>query len=125
MGESFPATWEENTMIKQALDIFDANPDTATATAAKDSAGDKRYNWGLRLATAGYYPEKEGEEQLNNLLNNAVPSYMGAVVRFAKGEYNAMCTRNHNFSNRDQKSFIKVTGKSGKISGTIASSGGV
>jgi len=107
MGESFPATWEENTIFKNALSFWDPNPETRTTTAAADAAGNKAKNWALRMATVGMYPE-DTDTELNNLLNNAKASYMGGVFRFKKGTYNAMCTRNHNFSNRDQRAFIKV-----------------
>ena len=52
-----------------------------------------------RAATSG---------ELQDLLNNAHASYGGMVMQFAKGVYNLMCTRNHNFSNRDQKAHLVV-----------------
>eukprot|EP00051_Salpingoeca_urceolata_P010126 m.123467 g.123467 ORF g.123467 m.123467 type:complete len:798 (-) comp16588_c0_seq2:470-2863(-) len=76
--------------------------------------------WQLRMASAGYYSSFDGtgensmakreqrNEQLNNLLNNANPSFKGGLFRFKRGEYNYMCTRNHNFSNRDQKGTLIV-----------------
>jgi len=44
------------------------------------------------------------------LLNDAHASYAGQVLQFNQGHYNFMCTRNNNFSNRDQKGVLIVTG---------------
>lgn len=43
------------------------------------------------------------------LLNNAPATFKGAVLRFSPMVANYMCTRNHNFSNRDQKGHLVVT----------------
>ena len=42
------------------------------------------------------------------MLNNAPASFMGGVMQFSRGTYNYMNTRNHNFSNRDQKGALIV-----------------
>jgi len=78
------------------------------------------------MATAGYYkgygwnaaetemvsvPRSGGtpaDNQLNVLLNNAPAAYPGGLFRFRRGRYNYMCTRNHNFSNRDQRGHLIV-----------------
>lgn len=88
-------------------------------------------SWAVRMATAGYYngydedhdadksgytsaarPEQFNNDaantQVNNLLNNAPASFMGGVMQFSRGTYNYMNTRNHNFSNRDQKGALIV-----------------
>ena len=74
----------------------------------------------LNMMSAGYYtcvssddcPDRsesvDRKTQLNNLLNNAPASYAGAVVRFKKGTYYYMCTRNNNFTNRSQKGTLIV-----------------
>jgi hypothetical protein len=68
----------------------------------------------LSMASSGYYdsmslcrasPKKTA---LNVLLNNAPASYRGMLLRFAPGEYYYMCTRNNNFSNRNQKGRLVV-----------------
>ncbi|XP_046852048.1 protein DD3-3-like [Xenia sp. Carnegie-2017] len=68
----------------------------------------------LSMASSGYYnsmslchasPKKTA---LNELLNNAPASYRGMLLRFAPGEYYYMCTRNNNFSNRNQKGRLIV-----------------
>lgn len=80
-------------------------------------------NLAVTMASAGYYrcvkksdcPEAEHNNyivetktKMNNLLNNAPASFQGAVLRFQRGTYHYMSTRNNNFSNRSQKSTITV-----------------
>ena len=46
---------------------------------------------------------------LNPKLNNAPASFGGNIVRFkSPSTHHFLCTRNNNFSNRAQKSHIKV-----------------
>ena len=45
---------------------------------------------------------------LNNLLNNAPASFEGAVLRFPRGTYHYICSRNNNFTNRSQKGRLVV-----------------
>ena len=51
---------------------------------------------------------------LNNLLNNAPASYRGMLLKFKPGNYYYMCTRNNNFSNRNQKGRLTVHDAGGK-----------
>lgn len=81
-----------------------------------------RESWALRMATVGYYDTMDcsattnfavndlssGRDRLNNLLDNAFASYAGGVFKFSRGTYHYMCTRNNNFSNRDQKGKLLV-----------------
>ena len=69
------------------------------------------------MASSGYYSSVQcyhtkactrQKQALNNLLNNAPASYHGMLLRFAPGEYYYMCTRNNNFSNRNQKGRLVV-----------------
>ena len=67
----------------------------------------------LSMASSGYYSSaKQYAEKaaLNNELNNAPASYRGMLLKFAPGSYYYMCTRNNNFSNRNQKGrlFVRV-----------------
>lgn len=126
-GESFPATWEENTIFKNMLDALDADEEHSHFISTQLDRGrsweDVKQNWALRMATSGFYrsynyrdisgqldPNSiEGREsRLNPLLDNAPASYIGGIFRFSRGTYNYMCTRNHNFSNRDQKGHLIV-----------------
>jgi len=50
----------------------------------------------------------DNETPLQELLNDAPASFPGAVMQFKRGTYNYMNTRNHNFSNRDQKGHLIV-----------------
>ncbi|XP_072175305.1 protein DD3-3-like [Diadema setosum] len=72
----------------------------------------------INMASSGYYECKaqatcggesvQAKNQLNNLLNNASPSYEGALIQFPTGTHHYMSTRNNNFSNRSQKGMLKV-----------------
>ena len=70
----------------------------------------------LAFATAGYYhcftgctESVDSKNEMNNLLNNAPASFRGALVRFQRGVYHYICSRNNNFTNRSQKGTITVT----------------
>ena len=69
----------------------------------------------LSMASSGYYnsmtlckasPKKT--KVFSDELNNVPASYRGMVLRFAPGSYYYMCTRNNNFSNRNQKGRLIV-----------------
>ena len=47
--------------------------------------------------------------RLQKLLNNASPSFTGAVMKFKTGTYHYICSRNNNFTNRSQKGMLTVT----------------
>ena len=80
----------------------------------------------LSMATSGYYDSitfcqasPTSNKMLDALLNNAPASYPGVLLRFAPGTYYYMCTRNNNFSNRNQKGRIHVYTKgNGILNGT-------
>eukprot|EP00056_Hartaetosiga_gracilis_P022713 m.32523 g.32523 ORF g.32523 m.32523 type:complete len:769 (+) comp9789_c0_seq1:45-2351(+) len=135
-GESYPATWEENTIFKNMVDALDGYIPQPTdiggvehhTSVVSDRGRDwdeVRQSWALRMASVGFYRSFDyktsggdddpnsivgREDELNPLLDNAPASYAGGVFRFAEGVYNYMCTRNHNFSNRDQKGHLIVEG---------------
>ena len=50
----------------------------------------------------------QSREPLQKQLNNAPASFLGNVMKFTKGKYFYMSTRNNNFSNRAQKGSINV-----------------
>ena len=65
----------------------------------------------LSMASSGYYSNVKQyakKEALNNELDNAPASYRGMLLKFAPGRYYYMCTRNNNFSNRNQKGRLFV-----------------
>eukprot|EP00049_Salpingoeca_infusionum_P009366 m.156112 g.156112 ORF g.156112 m.156112 type:complete len:746 (-) comp14313_c0_seq4:1450-3687(-) len=124
-GESYPATWEENTMFANMLDAVDADDQKDFVMSLRKDTGKPwasvKRNWALRMATAGFYHSYNDEgdanslvsrtedgTKLNVLLDNAPASFRGGVFKFSRGVYNYMCTRNHNFSNRDQKGHLIV-----------------
>lgn len=122
-GGSFPAPWEENTMFKNLLNAYALEPDNRDDDVGK-SWEEIKQNWAIRMATANYYlgydkatnkyetsdvtAGARAGDKLQVLLNNAPASFPGGVMQFKKGTYNYMCTRNHNFSNRDQKGHLVV-----------------
>lgn len=123
-GSSFPAPWSRSTLFKGMVDAYAAeNIIQEEDMTASTSWEQVKANWGVRMATSGYYkgyvrndangrmesdPREAGNNNLQVLLNNAPASYPGGLFRFSKGRYNYMCTRNHNFSNRDQKGHLIV-----------------
>ena len=61
----------------------------------------------VKSATCDQSLEVVGE--MDPLLNNAPASFQGAMFQVIKpGEYNYMCSRNNNFSNRSQKGTIII-----------------
>lgn len=124
-GGSFPAPWAQNTLFKNLEDAMSPEKMIQDEDAANAVSWDKvKENWSVRMATAGYYKgysvaagdatgemaavPRDSTAALNVLLNNAPASYPGGLFRFKKGRYNYMCTRNHNFSNRDQRGHLIV-----------------
>jgi hypothetical protein len=79
-----------------------------------DHAGNPYVTWqdcAISAATAGYFRTiGAATDTLNVLLNNAPASYVGGVLMNVQtaGEYNYMCTRNNNFSNRSQKGVLII-----------------
>jgi len=69
-------------------------------------------NCALEMATAGYYrnpSEMKTKPALSVLLNNANAAFRGMIMKPEKaGEYNFICTRNNNFSNRSEKGVFIV-----------------
>ncbi|KAK3607200.1 hypothetical protein CHS0354_008884 [Potamilus streckersoni] len=113
LNDNFPLPFESTTMWNNADVMW--IPYYAPGITADKLA--------LNMASAGYYRcvttsrcfEKDNQNhivetktKLQNQLNNAPASYEGAVLRFRKGIYHYMCTRNNNFSNRSQKGTITV-----------------
>jgi len=107
--------------------------DKTTEVEKKKCFESLKRSWAVRMATAGFYNgfdldevikgEGNGYQQavrpagigmlastgeVNDLLNNAPASFPGGVFQFSRGTYNYMNTRNHNFSNRDQKGHLVV-----------------
>ena len=81
-----------------------------------DTNGMAIKNLEIQMASSGYYECIDDCEEsimkkpkLQNQLNNAPASYHGNMVKFNSEEiHHFMSTRNNNFSNRAQKSNIKI-----------------
>jgi len=65
----------------------------------------------LTLATSGQFRAvSQVDITFDPLLNDAPASLIGGIVlKVQAGEYNYMCTRNNNFSNRSQKGVLIVS----------------
>ncbi|XP_064604875.1 protein DD3-3-like [Liolophura sinensis] len=109
MNENYPMPFE-NSNLWTGAEIF-WHHKGIMGVSAKDLA--------VSMATSGYYScvkrttcggdSAEGTAvKVDKLLNNAPASYEGAVVRFTRGTYHYMCTRNNNYTNRSQKGTIIV-----------------
>ena len=90
------------TMFANAEIVLSSDPETNT-----------KEDLILSMASSGYCNSKavcQGRKKaaFNNELNNAPASYRGMLLRFAPGSYYYMCTRNNNFSNRNQKGRLVV-----------------
>eukprot|EP00052_Salpingoeca_macrocollata_P005045 m.45054 g.45054 ORF g.45054 m.45054 type:complete len:771 (-) comp14625_c0_seq1:345-2657(-) len=120
-ASSFPLPQENNTMftaLKDAMDFLNPIRSSSVDARCATSLQDVGNNWMLRMASVGYYSSFDCPSdptslvatttELNNLLNNAPASYAGGIFQFRYGDYAYMCTRNHNFSNRDQKGVLRV-----------------
>ena len=75
---------------------------------------------GVVLASSGYYECESGcknrpgaKRTMDDELDNAPASFPGLLVQMRPGDYQYMCTRNNNFSNRSEKGTISVKAKSG------------
>ena len=108
--DNIPVPWEMSKLFKNARVYWTSHP-THDKPKPEDMA--------VMYASSGYYAclEKQSsckgqsvEEKaaMNNLLNNAPPSFAGALLSFKPGVYYYMCTRNNNFSNRSQKGMLIV-----------------
>ena len=94
-------------MFKTASTIW--LPDGVSEGSAADLA--------VYFASSGYYQcvradscgeSVQDKTALNELLNNAPASFEGAVLRFQRGTYHYICSRNNNFTNRSQKGRLIV-----------------
>jgi len=104
--------------ITSVVDFF-ANADCyRTYTGAKVNSGPNLQDKDCQayLLSAGFYQKMQDvgkgnqNDQLNVLLNNTPASMRGMTVcPKKKGTYDFTCTRNNNFSNRDQKLTIVVS----------------
>ncbi|KAL4227006.1 hypothetical protein ACF0H5_014982 [Mactra antiquata] len=116
LNDNIPLPYEQTTMWKNAQVVWIYHG--KTDISSKDLA--------LNMASSGYYrcfkkascPEKDHTNfivetkttPLQNQLNNAPASYMGALLRFKKGTYYYMNSRNNNFTNRSNKGALHVVG---------------
>lgn len=132
-GSYFPKPVSKSTLFRNMRDAYPAERIYHDEDAGK-SWEDYKTNLQIRAATAGYlkgynkvtrvYEASKASENNNNqgqgnlnsdvddfnvLLNNAPASFPGFLAKFSPGSYNYICTRNNNFSNRDQKGHLHIT----------------
>jgi len=117
MANSFPTTYEDSALFKNLIDVWPMDEENIDAINENDKNGNRNFHWSMRMATVGFFPEKlyaaekanQEAPEFNELLDNTRASYNAGVFRFSAGKYHALCSRNNNFSNRDQKLFIEVS----------------
>ena len=107
---NFPVPWENTTLFKHAELVWASFTDNPSLLSSEDVA--------TAFASSGYYKCVEAttctdsvhsKAALQQLLNNASPSFEGAILRFTRqGTYHYICSRNNNFSNRSQKGHLTV-----------------
>ena len=96
--------------------------DRATVIDAPDSNGFAKTKSGadiaIAMATAGYFKRAQDvpspfkvagcNDQQAEQLDCYPPSYTGLLLQLVPGRYYYMCSRNNNFTNRNQKASILV-----------------
>ena len=101
---NYPLPWENATLFK------DAEVTWATFADDPNNPGLSAQDVATAFASSGYYccvvaatcgESVETKATLQQLLNNASPSFEGAILRFTReGTYHYICSRNNNFTNR-------------------------
>lgn len=104
--------------VQQPFMFSAENLEWLWTSAADDSVMTNYENLELQMATSGFYDCVTGcensiesvEKDWESNMDDAPASFLGNMVRFknAGQTHHFMCTRNNNFSNRAQKSHIKV-----------------
>lgn len=111
---NYPVPWENATLFKDAEVIWASfaddpnNPGLSGQDVATAFASSGYYRC---VATATCTESVQGKNPtLQQLLNNASPSFEGAILRFMReGTYHYICSRNNNFTNRSQKGQLTVS----------------
>ena len=106
--------WENATLFKDAEVVWASfaadpnNPNLSSQDLATAFASSGYYRC-VAAATCGA-ESVETKATLQQLLNNASPSFEGAILRFNRaGTYHYICSRNNNFTNRSQKGQLTVS----------------
>ena len=109
---NYPVPFENSTLFNAQIVWYDS---TVYGQIDLTTSATRNKNLALLLSSAGYYQCFVGctesvntKTQLNNLLNNAYPSFNGPLLKFPAGLYHYICSRNNNFTNRSQKGVLKV-----------------
>lgn len=108
---NYPFPWENATLFRDAEVLWASFTNDPASLSSQDLA--------TAFASSGYYScvaaadcgaeSVETKATLQQLLNNASPSFEGAILRFTKeGTYHYICSRNNNFTNRSQKGQLNV-----------------
>ena len=114
-NSNYPTPWESSSMFNNdALKVLWVPPYWSKTASAM-----RPIDVGVAFATAGNFQCFAGCHYsastltgmygaIDPLLNTVSASFQGMVLQFAPGEYNYLCTRNNNFSNRSQKGQLTV-----------------
>ncbi|XP_074661736.1 protein DD3-3-like isoform X2 [Tubulanus polymorphus] len=109
LNDNYPLPIEANTMWEAAEIVWIYHGKKVSAQSLALSMATSGFYRCMKKADCGkgFTPDTK-TEKLNNLLNNAPASFEGAILKFKKGKYHFMCSRNNNFTNRSQKGTIIV-----------------
>lgn len=107
---SYPLKDTEDTLFDTATVVDAPDEDDEDTTTGADIA--------IAMATAGHFKRANDvpsnfdingcNTQQAQQLDCYAPSYHGLLLKFQPGTYHYMCSRNNNFTNRNQKASIKV-----------------
>jgi hypothetical protein len=111
-NSNYPLPWERTTMWTGTELIWKDNTEWTNNTELSST------DLAVAFASGGYYDcyrssscqssMESATTRLNRLLNNAKASFSGAVLKFKRGTYHYICSRNNNFTNRSQKGMLTV-----------------
>lgn len=113
LDQSFPALSDDDDSLCENIDevVYSKFKLNSDVSKRRDDAC-------VQLMSSGYHQcikrfngctnPLVGGNKMNNLLNNAPASFPGLVVKFKKGTYHYLCSRNNAFTNRAQKATIEV-----------------
>ena len=110
---NYPVPWENATLFRDAEVLwasFATNPSSVSSQDLATAFASSGYYHCVAAETCGAESVESKTTMLQQLLNNASPSFEGAILRFTKrGTYHYICSRNNNFTNRSQKGQLTVS----------------
>ena len=111
-NSNYPLPWANTTLFRNAEALWTSwdlpSPEAVDLAVTFGSSGFYEC-YRDKPDCANSVESPDGNTELQRLLNNAPPSFEGALLRFrTAGTYHYICSRNNNFTNRSQKGQITV-----------------